>query len=558
MFAIPNQKPENLIRKHKYWRLLETIPGLLTWGTFLLVIVGSIFFSIFTANIIILYTLIWVFRSIYFSYHLTRSHYYSQKALKTNWTKINDLIDNPLKLEYIIKKKKFEIDPILFKLKKGPLEPHLLQTINSLKKTNQYLRPSEIIHCVTLVTYQETLEVIKMSINSIVESNFNLKKVIFMLACEEADLSNALPIINYIKDNYSQYFKDILYSIHPKNLPNELKGRAANATFAAKVLKKYLDQNNISYEKIVLSSLDADTVISNEYLNELTFRYAITENRVKTGYQPIPFYHNNIWDVPVFNRLVAISSSFWQMSVSLRPDENKSFSSRAMSFQSVIDFGYWDTTVVQDDSRQFWTEYFIYNGDHKLENIYSPVYMDAVLSDTYWKTLKSQYKQLRRWAWGASDFPFIVFNMLANKHIPINKKIYEIFHFLESIFFWATGPIILFVAGNIPSLLNNTFKDTVLAYNLPLAMSWLMGFATLGILVCVIITIQILPLRETPSWFHKISLILQWILIPIVSIILSSIPAIDAQTRLLFNRRLDFQVTKKSRKKNTQTITATA
>ncbi|MCC7432742.1 hypothetical protein IT412_04425 [Candidatus Peregrinibacteria bacterium] len=432
--------------------------------------------------------------------------------------------------------------------KKGPVEKLFLQKIHHLQKTNQYLKPSEVIHCITLMTAKESYEVLKTSIESYINSNYDLKKVIFMLGCEESDWPNALEISQRLQKEYGHKFLAYLHSFHPKNLPNELVGRAGNATWAAKALKRFLDNNNISYDKVILSSFDADTVISPNFLNELTFRYCITDNRIEVGYQPVPFYHNNIWDVPVFNRLVAISCSFWQLSVSLRTDENKSFSSRSMSFQSVLDFNYWDARVVQDDSRQFWTAYFVYEGRHYLENIFSPVYMDAVLSDSYLKTLKSQYKQLRRWAWGVSDFPFIFFNMLNSKHISLDKKVYEILHFLESVFFWATGPILMLFAGAVPSMVNRNFGQSVLSLNLPLYMSYLLNIASVGILICLIITTQIIPFDQQKRFIRKISLFLQWLLVPIVSVTLSSIPAIDAQTRLMLNQRLDFQVTQKSRK----------
>ncbi|MBD3270606.1 hypothetical protein GF376_03710, partial [Candidatus Peregrinibacteria bacterium] len=420
---------ENLVRDHKYWRLVEMIPGILAWGAFLGVIIGSIFNPFITANIIIVYTLIWVFRSFFFSYHLAKSYSYSKKAQKIDWKAMVELIEKPEKIDNFHHK----INKLIFKNKVKDTKKELIKIIDRLKKNKSYLKPSEIIHCIAIPTYKESYEVIRTSVASYAKSNFNLKKVILMINFEERDKANAEVINEKIKAEFGHKFRDYIATFHPPNLPNENPGRAANATWGAKKLKAYLNQNNISYDKVILSSFDADTVISPDYFNELTFRYCITENRVEVGYQPVPFYYNNFWDVPIFNRLVAVSCSFWQWSVSLRKDENKSFSSRAMSFQSVLDFGYWDTSVVQDDSRQYWTAFFVYDGRHYLENIYSPIYMDAVQSEKYSQTVIDQYKQMRRWAWGASDLPFIVFNIFNKTSIGLWKKIYEIFHFIESI-----------------------------------------------------------------------------------------------------------------------------
>jgi hypothetical protein len=549
--------PASLTRSHRFWRLVEIIPGALTWGAFLFVILGSIFIPIATANIIITYTLIWVFRTFIFSYNLVKSFYFSKKASKTDWNLLNSFIENPKKLEYLVKKKAFSFDPMILRLKKGPVEPVLLKKINELKAINQYLKPSEITHCITLPTYKESYEVIRASVLSYTKSNYDLKNVILMLAFEETDLENALEISKKIKSEFGHLFKAYLHSCHPKNLPGEHKGRAANATWAAKVLKRYIENNNISYNRLLLSSFDADTAISENYLSELTFRFSISKNRREVGFQPVPFYHNNIWDVPMFNRLVAISCSFWQMSVSLRKEENKSFSSRAMSFQSVMDFDYWDSQVVQDDSRQFWTAYFVYKGRHYLENIYSPVYMDAVLGNSYLETLKNQYKQLRRWAWGVSDLPFIVFNIFKVKELSLKRKIYEILHFIESVFFWATGPIILLFAGITPNLVNKDFGYSILSHNLPYIISNLLNVAAIGILVCLVITTLIIPFHKQKKLSKKIALFVQWIFVPIVSVFLSALPAIDAQTRLMLNKRLDFQVTDKKRKSTSSSFSHT-
>ncbi len=452
----PKQDPLKLVRDHKYWRIIEMIPGALTWAAFLSVIIGSLFNPYITANIIIIYTLIWVFRAYFFTYYLAQSYQYSRRAQKTDWKGLIELIEKPKKLEKLVTEQKYEHDPLVFKLKRQPLEPYLLKRINKMQEDGEYLKPSDVMHCISLPSWKEPHEVIRASVQSYVECDFDVKnKVILQLALEERDKENALKIADKIVKEYKGKFKDILISVHPKDLPGEHVGRAANASWAAKQLIEYAKEHKINIDNLVLSTFDADTAVSPQYLNELTFRFAATPNRVEVGYQPVPFYHNNFWDVPIFNRLVAISCSFWQWSVSNRKDENKSFSSRAMSLQSVIDFNFWDSQVVQDDSRQYWTAFFVYNGRHYLENIYSPIYMDAVQSDTYVKTVKSQYIQLQRWAWGASDLPFIVFNILPNKHITWDRKLYEIFHFIESVFFWATGPILLIFAGSIPSLINS-------------------------------------------------------------------------------------------------------
>ena len=39
----------------------------------------------------------------------------------------------------------------------------------------------------------------------------------------------------------------------------------------------------------------------------------------------------------------------------------------------------------------------------------------------------------------------------------------------------------------------------------------------------------------------------EWLLVPVIAIFLGALPALDAQTRLLLGRYLEFQVTEKTR-----------
>ena len=57
------------------------------------------------------------------------------------------------------------------------------------------------------------------------------------------------------------------------------------------------------------------------------------------------------------------------------------FSSQAMSLKTLVDINFHDSTVVSEDSRQFYRSFFRYHGDHRAVPIFNPVHMDAVLGD---------------------------------------------------------------------------------------------------------------------------------------------------------------------------------
>jgi hypothetical protein len=540
---IPTPHAENLIRKHRLWRLLEIIPGALSWGAIFLTLILSVFTPNLVASFVILYTIIWLFRSVKLSINLYRGYKSTREAMKTDWLKMIALNDSPEKIDYEIRHTNQEEDP-----KKYFTLFHLKKQVQNLHITKEWKRSKEIFHAIIFVTYKESYEIIRESVKSYGASKYPPSRIIMVMAGEESDRENFLANAERIKQEFSGKFMHFMVTVHPKGIPGEIKGKSANATWAAKELKRYIDEKKIPYDDVIVSNFDADTVVHPMYFSELTFKYLTTARRIEKGYQPTPMFHNNIWDVPALVRLVAQGCTFWRMAESMDKDKYKSFSSRSLSFRTVLDVNYWDPSVIPEDSRQYWTAFTIYDGRHRIIPIYSPIYMDAVLSDTYVKTFKSQYMQLRRWAWGVCDFPFVALNLWYHPNIKKSEKIYRIFEFLENNFFWATGPILLTFTGFIPGFLNADFRDTVLAYNLPRIMSDLLSYASAGIIMCAIISLSLVPTNKKRGLIGRISLSLQWILVPIVSIVLSAIPALDAQTRLMFGNYLEYQVTQKTRK----------
>lgn len=534
-----------LIKTHKYWRLLEILPGLLTWTAILLPVFLSMYKPELVSIFVIVYTTFWLFRSFRLSIDLIRGYRKTKIAMGTDWNELLDYVENPQHLDTAIQN--LSTRRTVENRKLENVYRNVAQEINHLKTINQYKKPSEIMHAILFVTYKEPLAIVKQSIKSYAESIYSSQNMILVFSGEESDKTNAEQYAKEITKEFSHHFKKIITTIHPKGLPGEIPGKSANATWAAKTLLAYIDEEKIPYENVILSNFDADTVVDKQYFSELTFRYLLEENRGIKTYQPTHFYHNNIWEVPMVIRMLSLSSTFVRLAESMDTAHYKSFSSRSMGLQSAVDSDFWDVGIIPEDSRQYWTSYTRYDGHNELVQVYTPIYMDAVQSETFWSTCKDQYKQLRRWSWGVTDFPFVVLNLLNNKNIPFFKRWHAIFSLLLDHFYWATTPILLTFTGWLPQLLNNDYRDSVLSYNVPRLAAGMLNIAAIGILVSAIITIQILPKRTDIGIWKRCSLIVQWIFVPLTSIFLVSIPAIESQTRLILNKRLDYQVTPKVR-----------
>lgn len=233
-----------------------------------------------------------------------------------------------------------------------------------------------------------------------------------------------------------------------------------------------------------------------------------------------------------------------------RPWRLVNFSTHAYSLKMLREMNYWAVDVVNEDSRQFWRAYFAFDGDHKAVPIYIPVHMDAVFADDLWTTLKNQYLQKRRWAYGIEHFPYIVTESIKHKEIPFWDKYTKVWRMFEGAISWSTASFYLMVVGWLPLVLSPNFRHTVLAINMPIVTRIIFPLTWIGIMVSVYVSLNFLPPR--PRNIKKTTylvMLAEWVILPITAVIFGSIPALEAQTRLMLGKYMGFWVTPKTTKK---------
>jgi hypothetical protein len=234
---------------------------------------------------------------------------------------------------------------------------------------------------------------------------------------------------------------------------------------------------------------------------------------------------------------------------SMRLENFVTFSSHSMSFKTLVDVDYWPVDMISDDSVIYWKGYLHFNGDYKVIPMYITVSMDVAYGKGILNTIKVQYRQKRRWAWGVENFPFLMMGFLENKRISFMKKIRKIAYLLEGHITWSTWAIILGFLSPLPIIRGGfIFSQTVTGYNFPRITAVLFDVTTCAIFVWMILSLSILPKQPKHKHFLKgITLFTQWLLSPIIILILGSFPALDAQTRLALGKYLTFTFTEKKR-----------
>lgn len=501
-------------RDRRLYRALEILPGVLSWLTLALIIVLSFIIPFYMAIFIIAFDIYWLIKTVYLSLHLRVAYNKLRQNQKTGW---------------------------LDKLENLPVSSYTLPGLQTWKEIN---------HFIFLPLYKESYDVVAASIESLVKSNYLKEKMAVILCWEERAGEETRQTVEAIEKAYKDKFWIFLSVMHPSGLSGEIPGKGSNTAYAAGVVKeKIIDRLGLDGDKIIVSNFDIDTVVYPEYFGVLTYTFLTTPNPLRSSYQPVPLYVNNIWTAPLFARVVAFSATFWHTIKQERPDSATTFSSHSMSWRALEDVGYWQKNMVSEDSRIFWQCFLRYNGDYKVASLYYPVSMDANVANGNWQTIKNIYKQQRRWAYGVENVPYFIFGFLKNKKIPLGKKWYYGFIVGEGNHSWATNAIMLFLLGWLPVIVGGPeFNQTVLSFNLPYLTRAIMTLSMFGLISSAVLSMILLPPRP-PQFgrFKHIMMVVQWIVFPITTITLGAIPALDAQTKLSLGKYMGFWVTPKAR-----------
>lgn len=526
------------------YRLFEILPGALSWSILLFPIVLSVFdvkisFSFLSSTLpaegvpaapvfVMAYLLMWFAKSVALNIRSLQGYKTLKEHQKLPWSRLlDDLAKGKTSHDTESPKWHSEI-------------------IDRLAKKPPVVKPQEIVHGIIVATYNESREIIEPTIQSVIASNYDLKKVVLVIAYEERGGEAIEMQTLELVEQYKSHFMQMLAVKHPDGLPGEVIGKGGNITYAGRELAKYLETKDIDPIRVPVTTLDADNKPHEHYLSALSYVYSASPDPKRVSYQPIPMFTNNIWDVPAPMRVIATGNTFWNVVLSLRPHMIRNFASHAQSMAALIETDFWSVRTIVEDGHQFWRSYFKFDGKYEVYPIYLPIYQDAVLSSTLLKTIKAQFIQIRRWAWGASDIAYVIeMGFFRKNKLPRFDMLAKTLRLIEGHVSWATAPIILMFSAFIPMLFH---PQEYAANQLPVIASNIQRIALAGILITLFLSLKLLPPKPARYKRHKsVFMVLQWVLLPVTTIGFNAFAAVNSQTRLMFGRYLGkFDVTDKA------------
>jgi Glycosyl transferase family group 2 len=527
------------------YRFFEMLPATLSYGAFIALILLSLFNPTLAAIYVLLIIVSLLVKSIGIANHTIRGNKKLEAAQKINWHSRYLDLEHPLKaIEKIGDTSSHKFDM--------KYHVHNLQLLADAEK-GKFPLPSQIYNAVIIATYNESFEVLNPTIKSVLDTSFDNQKIIMVIAYEERGGDKIEKTVQKLQKKYADKFYAFHIVKHPKDIPNEVTGKGGNITHAGHFLEGWLKKSGIDSDNVIVTTLDADNRPHKTYFDYVSYEYIVHENRQHLSYQPVSLFLSNIWDAPAPMRVIATGNSFWNIISSMRPHTLRNFASHSQPMSALQDMNFWSTRTIVEDGHQYWRSYFHFKGNYSVIPLYVPIYQDAVLSDTYSKTLKAQFVQLRRWAYGASDVPYVATRVFSsNRQVPFIAGTARFIRLLDGHVTLASVSVIAALGGWIPLWLNSEAARSFSAHQLPEVVSRIQQIALIGLLITIFFAFKMLPPR--PERYKKrrtVGMVAQWVLMPFTAVFYSSFSALYSQGRLFLGRYLDkFDVTDKATAKS--------
>ena len=547
-------------RARRLQRLLEIVPGMVTWALILSPLLLSFRFPEVVAWFVLSFDFYWLYKAVMLTGSVLLAFLRIRRVMAVDWrTRTFALVD--------IQGRRSELDRLIPAVEARVAELHAagerlaatggrraLQRLRDERRSierllarrgDQVPDPRRLWHVALVPTYTEPFEKLYETVRALAEADWPRERKMVAIITRETDGAGRENVAR-LRDLFGDRFLHFFHVLDPLE-PGIVVGKSSAMAYGGRWLYRELVGLGFEPRDVVVTDLDSDYRVHPQYFGYLSWTFLTDPDRFRRLYQPVPMFHNNLWEVPVPVRLVAIGATHVQMWRSLTPEKLVSFSSYSVSLQTVHEVDYWATDAIPEDSRFYWKSFFRYSGEFAAVPLFIPMYGDAVRAKSYPRTLVQQYTQIRRWAWGVTDIPYYIRNALAHSEIPRWTRIRRLVDLWLDHINWAIAPFVILFGSNVPLLLNPAFAQTTLGQNLPLYAAWLLTGAFCCLLLLVYVEERIAPPRPA-AWgpVRRVLSFAQWAALPLVGLLFSNLPALDAQTRLMTGRYLEYRVTEKA------------
>ena len=281
---------------------------------------------------------------------------------------------------------------------------------------------------VIISCYKEPLELIKRSVDTLTNQTY-VDRISMIISFEERT-PNVHDKCQTLKEYYSPAgFRDLLFTIHPYGLANEIPGKCSNANYALRqALQQLKLQESIDEDKILITTCDADSQFHRQYIAALTYQYIEDHYpAMKTIYQPPLFYNWNLDASAFFTRVTGLLRSTLMLGA-LIPFSINTMSIFSFSLSLAKAGHYIHPAYQMDDIICLIRWMGVTSRSLSIHMVPTPVLSGPTCGRTIEYEFMEWVRQARRWTIGAAEV-FHYF-MVKSKDIPFFTALFWSFTFV--------------------------------------------------------------------------------------------------------------------------------
>ncbi|KAJ3084606.1 oligosaccharyl transferase stt3 subunit [Rhizoclosmatium hyalinum] len=267
-----------------------------------------------------------------------------------------------------------------------------------------------ILHVIIIPNYSEDVDTLCETLDVLASHRRALTQYRVCLAMEETE-AGCIEKARMIMKLYSEMFFDITFTVHPSNLPGEIRGKSSNVAFASREMAKYSaaaaaasmasaaesnldkiygvscngssDVCDIPYtatqhDHEILTVIDADTIFAEDYFAAVACHYATAtpSQRKIMMFMPSTVFDRNSDQVPIF---VRTCDTYWSLGVMSNMYESSPVkfpcSAYSISMDLCIAVNFWDAgpESIGEDLHMYLKCFFSTSGKLIMKPIFSAV-----------------------------------------------------------------------------------------------------------------------------------------------------------------------------------------
>ena len=171
------------------------------------------------------------------------------------------------------------------------------------------LEKRRIRHIVTICCYKEPKELIAKSIQTLAEQT-EVQRVTLVVGFEEKTPEKTEKCQWLEKTFQDAGFERLIFTIHPKDLPNEIPGKCSNSNYALRMAVAQMNIDEKEMDTVLVTTCDADSRFPPQYISALTCRYLQEKcPALSTIYQSPLFYNWKLDSLSCVTRVTGLLRS---------------------------------------------------------------------------------------------------------------------------------------------------------------------------------------------------------------------------------------------------------